>query len=43
MANPVLRTVLERYLHGVISRNNDRVIRSGIEQGVELLRAGAGS
>lgn len=41
IANPVLRRLLERYLHGVISRNNDRAIQNGVQLGLEALRAAA--
>jgi hypothetical protein len=39
--NPVLRTLLERRVHGSISRNNDRLMREGIETGVRAIRDAA--
>jgi hypothetical protein len=37
--NPVLRVLLERYVHRFISKDNDRVIKEAIEQGVAARRA----
>jgi hypothetical protein len=37
--NPVLRVLLEGYVHRFISRDNDRVMRDAIEQGVAHGRA----
>jgi hypothetical protein len=39
MANRLLRPVLERYLHRFISRDNDRLVRTGIEMGLAHLRS----
>ncbi|MFN2545559.1 MAG: SRPBCC family protein [Actinomycetota bacterium] len=39
--NPVLRALLERRVHRVISRNNDRLMREGIETGVRAIRDAA--
>ena len=39
MTNRLLRPVLEDYLHRVISRDNDHLIRSGLELGVAYLRS----
>ncbi|MEY2452127.1 MAG: hypothetical protein QOD92_1701 [Acidimicrobiaceae bacterium] len=36
--NPVLRVLLERHVHDFISKDNDRVIKSAVEQGVARLR-----
>jgi hypothetical protein len=36
--NPVLRVLLERYVHDFISKDNDRVMREAIEQGVAYQR-----
>ena len=35
--NPVLRVLLERRLHRFISKNNDRLMREGIETGVQAI------
>ncbi len=37
--NPVLRLLLERPVHRFISRDNDKKIKSAIEQGVAAMRA----
>jgi hypothetical protein len=37
--NPVARALLERYVHAFISRDNDRLVRTAVEQGVARLRA----
>jgi hypothetical protein len=39
--NRWLRIALERYLHRYISRDNDRLLRSGVERGVTYLRSRA--
>jgi Polyketide cyclase / dehydrase and lipid transport len=36
--NPVLRVLFERYVHHFISKDNDRTIRSAVEQGIARLR-----
>ena len=36
--NPILRVLLERAVHRFISKDNDRVIKSSIEAGVQALR-----
>jgi hypothetical protein len=36
--NPVLRVLLERYVHRFISKDNDRLIRDAVERGVATLR-----
>ena len=36
--NPVARLLLERYVHHFISRDNDRLIQSAIEGGLERMR-----
>jgi hypothetical protein len=41
--NPVLRFALERYVHRFISKDNDKTVRSAIEQGVAARRARQGS
>jgi hypothetical protein len=40
--NPVLRVLFEGYVHRFISKDNDRVIREAIEQGVARMRAARG-
>jgi len=37
--NPFLRRLLERRVHGFISRDNDRILQAAIESGVGRLRA----
>jgi hypothetical protein len=37
--NPVLRVLLEGYVHRFISKDNDRLVRNAVEQGVTRLRA----
>lgn len=37
--NPVCRVLLEGYVHRFISRDNDRLVQSAVEQGVAMLRA----
>ncbi|MDQ6696739.1 MAG: SRPBCC family protein [Actinomycetota bacterium] len=37
--NPVLRLLLERYVHRFISRDNDRLVRTAVEQGVARARS----
>lgn len=37
--NPVLRVLLEKYVHGFISKDNDRLVRTAVEEGVARLRA----
>jgi hypothetical protein len=37
--NPLLRFFLEGYVHRFISRDNDRLMREAIEQGVAFMRA----
>ena len=37
--NPVLRFLLEGYVHRFISRNNDRIVKDAIEVGVAAMRA----
>ena len=39
--NPVLRLLLERYVHHFISKDNDRLVRTAIEEGVARRRARA--
>jgi hypothetical protein len=39
--NPVLRVLLERYVHRFISKDNDRLVKSAVEQGVARIRARA--
>ena len=36
--NPLLRPLLERYVHRFISKDNDRLVRTAIEQGVAAMR-----
>lgn len=38
--NPLLRALLERYVHHFISKDNDVLVRTAIEQGVVRRRAG---
>jgi len=37
--NPISRLLLERYVHDFISRDNDSLVRSAVEQGVARRRA----
>jgi len=37
--NPVMRALLEGYVHRFISRDNNRLMREAVEHGVEQLRA----
>jgi hypothetical protein len=37
--NPVMRLLLERYVHRFISKDNDRLVRTAIEKGVQMRRA----
>jgi Polyketide cyclase / dehydrase and lipid transport len=37
--NPVMRLLLERYVHRFISKDNDQLVRTAIEQGVQARRA----
>ncbi len=37
--NPILRVLLERYVHHFISKDNDTLVRTAIEQGVARRRA----
>jgi hypothetical protein len=37
--NPVLRVLLEGYVHRYISKDNDRLVKSAIEQGISARRA----
>ncbi len=37
--NPILRVLLERYVHDFISRDNDTTIRAAVESGVTRQRA----
>ena len=39
VVNPVLRLLLERYVHRFISKDNDRLIKAAIERGVSARRA----
>ena len=39
--NPVLRLLLEGYVHRFISKDNDRLVKSAVEQGVARMRAKA--
>ena len=39
--NPISRLLLERPVHRFISRNNDRLMREGIETGVRAIREAA--
>ena len=39
--NPVLRVLLEGYVHRFISKDNDRLVRSAVEQGVARMRSRA--
>jgi hypothetical protein len=36
--NPLLRTLLEKRVHAYISKDNDRLIKSSLETGVQYLR-----
>lgn len=36
--NPLMRVLLERYVHNFISRDNDRLIRVAVERGVARMR-----
>jgi len=36
--NPVMRLLMERYVHRFISRDNDRLVRAAVEGGVARLR-----
>jgi hypothetical protein len=40
--NPVLRVLLEGYVHRFISKDNDRLVKDAIEQGVARLRSARG-
>ena len=40
--NPVLRALLERRVHRYISKDNDRLITSAINDGIQRLRAATG-
>jgi hypothetical protein len=37
--NPLLRALLEKRVHAFISKDNDRLIKQSLENGVQLLRA----
>ena len=37
--NPILRVLLEGYVHRFISKDNDRLVQSAVDQGVARLRA----
>jgi hypothetical protein len=37
--NPVMRFLLEGYVHRFISKDNDRLVKSAVEQGVARMRA----
>jgi hypothetical protein len=37
--NPVLRALFEGYVHRFISKDNDRLVKSAVEQGVARMRA----
>lgn len=37
--NPVVRLLLERYVHRFISKDNDQLMRSAVEKGVARMRA----
>jgi hypothetical protein len=37
--NPILRALLEKVVHRYISKDNDRMIKSSLEEGVKALRA----
>ena len=37
--NPILRALLEKAVHRFISKDNDRLIKSSLEEGVQALRA----
>jgi hypothetical protein len=37
--NPVVRFLLEGYVHRFISKDNDRLVKSAVEQGVARMRA----
>jgi Polyketide cyclase / dehydrase and lipid transport len=39
--NPVLRVLFEKYVHHFISKDNDRLVQSAVEQGVARRRARA--
>ena len=39
--NPLLRILLERYVHDFISKDNDQLIRTAVEEGVARQRARA--
>ena len=39
--NPVMRALLERYVHRFISKDNDKLVQSAIEQGIAYRRAKA--
>ena len=39
--NPVLRALLERRVHRFVSRNNDRLMRSGIQHGLLAIKQAA--
>ena len=36
--NPVLRVLFERPVHRFISKDNDRLVREGIERGIAAMR-----
>lgn len=36
--NPLMRVLLERYVHNFISRDNDRLVRVAVERGVARMR-----
>jgi hypothetical protein len=37
--NPILRLLLEKRVHRFISRDNDEIIKSSIERGIEYMRS----
>ena len=37
--NPVMRLLLEKHVHRFISKDNDRLVQSAVEQGIARLRA----
>ena len=40
VVNPVMRALLERRVHRFISRDNDRLMRAGVEAGLRAVRRG---
>jgi len=41
VVNPLMRLLLERRIHHFISKDNDRLVRQGIEQALAVARRAA--